>query len=321
MWDRILCLSGGIDSTIAYFKENKPQTIFFDTGTYSDAEKEAVLRIAPHTIIDKSLDFSNIKVDESGYIPNRNFLFAARASQYSNEIIIAGMKDDLVSDKTPEAFEAMSKVLTKISKDAYQINVTSPFWDMTKAEAVAEFLDADDTASEVLINTFSCYTPKDGKECHTCPACFRKWNALWENKIITPFYNIELMDKYYNSALHEMYSEERNKSIMRCVADYKKANHVDKPATWCFDIDGVLTIETEGHDYAKRTPNRKMIARVNELHMVGHRIILHTARWGTDWTVTKAWLYKYGVAHDELILGKPKADFYVDDKMIEMEKV
>jgi len=79
------------------------------------------------------------------------------------------------------------------------------------------------------------------------------------------------------------------------------------------DIDGTLTIEKEGHDYARRTPNKKMIDRVNKWYEEGHIIMLFTARWESDRKITKQWLKDHRVFHHALILGKPSFDLYVDD--------
>lgn len=80
------------------------------------------------------------------------------------------------------------------------------------------------------------------------------------------------------------------------------------------DIDGVLTIETEGHNYKKRTPNWPMIRWVNKKHFLEqHRIILFSSRFEEDRAVTEEWLQEYSVYHDQLILGKPKFDLYIDD--------
>jgi 7-cyano-7-deazaguanine synthase in queuosine biosynthesis len=83
------------------------------------------------------------------------------------------------------------------------------------------------------------------------------------------------------------------------------------------DIDGILTIETHGFGkkyYPKRTPNKYNIDTLWDLRRRGYKIILHTARFFTDRKVTEAWLKKYKVPYDKLILGKPQAELYIDDK-------
>ena len=93
-------------------------------------------------------------------------------------------------------------------------------------------------------------------------------------------------------------------------------------ATYCFDIDGTLCSQ-ESKDYTLAEPNFSRIRRVNELFDQGHIIKLFTARGsksGIDWTeATRAQLSEWGIRHHELILGKPHADFYIDDKAIHSE--
>lgn len=92
--------------------------------------------------------------------------------------------------------------------------------------------------------------------------------------------------------------------------------------TYCFDIDGTLCDQQEG-DYSQAEPHRNRIHRVNSLFDEGHRIVLFTARGsksGIDWSeATRIQLEEWGLRYHDLILGKPHADFYVDDKAIHSE--
>lgn len=89
--------------------------------------------------------------------------------------------------------------------------------------------------------------------------------------------------------------------------------------TYCFDIDGTLCAQ-EKSDYALAQPFRNRIDRVNSLFDEGHRIVLFTARGsksGIDWRdLTVSQLGKWGVQYHELIMGKPHADYYIDDKAV-----
>lgn len=86
---------------------------------------------------------------------------------------------------------------------------------------------------------------------------------------------------------------------------------------YCFDLDGTLC-NTDGSDYEASTPKAHRIVLVNRLYNQGHYVKIFTARGGTsgrDWTeLTRSQLQEWGVLHHELILGKPAADIYVDDK-------
>ena len=86
--------------------------------------------------------------------------------------------------------------------------------------------------------------------------------------------------------------------------------------TLCFDIDG--TICTTDCDYSDAVPFLKVISEINKLHDSGTEIILFTSRGsksGKDWTsFTKNQVDSWGVKYDKLILGKPQADIFIDDR-------
>ena len=93
----------------------------------------------------------------------------------------------------------------------------------------------------------------------------------------------------------------------------------------CFDLDETLCT---GYPYEEARPLEGAIAVVNALKEEGHVIIIHTARrmgrrQGNIGKVIKEvgkltleQLDRWGVQYDEMVFGKPSADFYVDDKAI-----
>ena len=93
----------------------------------------------------------------------------------------------------------------------------------------------------------------------------------------------------------------------------------DSTKTVCFDLDGTLCTNTNGA-YDRAEPFPWAIERLNRLADAGHRIIVFTARGtatGIDWReTTEAQLERWGVRYDDLRLGKPSADVYVDDRAV-----
>lgn len=92
-----------------------------------------------------------------------------------------------------------------------------------------------------------------------------------------------------------------------------------------FDLDGTLCTNTEG-EYKDAKPLYERIAVVNSHYSAGDHITIMTAR-GMGRTnnnvdlakelfeeLTKKQLFDWGVNYHSLILGKPSADLYVDDK-------
>jgi histidinol phosphatase-like enzyme len=83
------------------------------------------------------------------------------------------------------------------------------------------------------------------------------------------------------------------------------------------DIDGTLTVETEGfgfNAYVSRTPNREAINMLNQLKENGYQIILWTSRFSEDKGITKQWLKAQGVKYDRIEFDKPFYDGFICDK-------
>lgn len=92
------------------------------------------------------------------------------------------------------------------------------------------------------------------------------------------------------------------------------------------DIDGLLTNETKGWDYSKRTPNEEALGGLKQLEREGKFIVLYTSRgtvpyengdmksYDKDLKDTKEWLKKFGVPYHKLKLKKPSYDWQWDDK-------
>ncbi len=88
--------------------------------------------------------------------------------------------------------------------------------------------------------------------------------------------------------------------------------------TFCIDIDGTLCTITTDQQYHKAVPKMDIIKAVNYLYDTGHHIKIFTARGmssGKDFKeITQTQLKKWRVKYHELIMNKPSADIYVDDK-------
>ena len=100
---------------------------------------------------------------------------------------------------------------------------------------------------------------------------------------------------------------------------------------YCFDIDGTICTPTIGRDYHLAEPFYDRIEIINELYEREHYIIYFTARgmgrFAGDpdagakasailFELTKEQLDSWGCKYHELILGKPHADYFIDDKGI-----
>ena len=99
--------------------------------------------------------------------------------------------------------------------------------------------------------------------------------------------------------------------------------------TYVIDIDGTICDWEEGRDYTLSQPFPQRIKDINDLYDEGHTVIYFTARgmgrFGGNvdkaveafYVITESQLDRWGCKYHKLILGKPSADYYIDDKGIE----
>lgn len=92
-----------------------------------------------------------------------------------------------------------------------------------------------------------------------------------------------------------------------------------------FDIDGVIATIAPDNNYESAEPNIPMIKLINKLYDMGNEIVIFTARGyvtGIDWSeVTRKQFENWGLKYHELHFGKPNADYYIDDKFIDMTEL
>jgi quercetin dioxygenase-like cupin family protein len=88
------------------------------------------------------------------------------------------------------------------------------------------------------------------------------------------------------------------------------------------DLDNTLC-KTENSDYINSSPIIERIKYVNELKTSDNHITIWTARGATSGIdhseLTKKQLTEWGVNYDELLMGKPNYDFYIDDKSFNVD--
>jgi len=89
---------------------------------------------------------------------------------------------------------------------------------------------------------------------------------------------------------------------------------------YCFDLDNTICATSSSKNYEESVPYRPVINKINSLKSEGSYIKIFTARGsgsGIDWSeLTKKQLKSWGVNYNELILGKPSFDIFVDDKSV-----
>ncbi len=97
------------------------------------------------------------------------------------------------------------------------------------------------------------------------------------------------------------------------------------------DLDGTITQDDAALSYADKKPNLAVIEQMRSYKDNGYTIVIHSARNMRTYSgsigkinvhtlpVILAWLDRYNVPYDEVLVGKPwcgTEGFYVDDRAI-----
>jgi hypothetical protein len=81
------------------------------------------------------------------------------------------------------------------------------------------------------------------------------------------------------------------------------------------DIDDTLMKTDKEYNLLKT--NKKLVDKINDLYYNGHTIVVWTGRHWDKLQFTIDQLIKIGVRYDTLLMAKPAADIYIDDKAIQ----
>lgn len=100
----------------------------------------------------------------------------------------------------------------------------------------------------------------------------------------------------------------------------KKFNPED--LVFAVDIDGTLCEEEKDNflRYEKVKPIKENIEKINLLSKK-NTIIIYTSRYIEDREDTKKWLKKHGVSYHRLVMGKFKADHYIDNDSLRVDEI
>jgi 7-cyano-7-deazaguanine synthase in queuosine biosynthesis len=164
----VVLVSGGMDSFLAAQEFPRSTKLFVDYGQpYLKMERRAVFKQFPDA---QEVTISGLPSLEKTYVPARNLALASLAVRFGSNIVLGATKSEMTHDKTPEAFEEMSNLLTKFSKK--RVRVLSPFWAYSKFEVALDYLESGGSW-KALTQTVSCYG-SSLKHCLKCNACLRR---------------------------------------------------------------------------------------------------------------------------------------------------
>lgn len=87
---------------------------------------------------------------------------------------------------------------------------------------------------------------------------------------------------------------------------------------YCFDIDSTILFSevNQQGDYYIKSVNFKLVEIINDLYQKGNTIIIYTARHWNHLLDTEKQLIAIKIKYNCLLMGKPYADFYIDDKSV-----
>ena len=80
------------------------------------------------------------------------------------------------------------------------------------------------------------------------------------------------------------------------------------------DIDGTICTEEKQFSRALAKPLEGAVDAIKRLKSEGHTVILYSARTWAEYEMTVDWLNNYHIPYDQLILGKPQGDVWIDDR-------
>jgi uncharacterized HAD superfamily protein len=82
------------------------------------------------------------------------------------------------------------------------------------------------------------------------------------------------------------------------------------------DIDGTICTEEKTFSRSMAKPIIGAKNTLDKLKADGHILILYSARSWNEYEMTLKWLNDNKIPYDQVILGKPIGDYWIDDRAI-----
>tara|TARA_B100001248_G_C27397534_1_gene466744 strand:- start:3453 stop:3755 length:303 start_codon:yes stop_codon:yes gene_type:complete len=82
------------------------------------------------------------------------------------------------------------------------------------------------------------------------------------------------------------------------------------------DLDGTICTEEKQFSRALAKVNPGAKKALDNLKEKGYTLIIYSARTWAEYELTIDWLNKNQIPFDQLILGKPQGDYWIDDRAI-----
>ena len=82
------------------------------------------------------------------------------------------------------------------------------------------------------------------------------------------------------------------------------------------DLDGTICTEEKQFSRSLAKVNTGAREALNLLKEKGFILIIYSARTWAEYEMTENWLKENKVPYDQIILGKPQGDYWIDDRAI-----
>lgn len=179
----IMLLSGGFDSYMVWRLLNRPPGLYFITGARVNkrelASIEKIKKAFPDADLRTVERFELGRYEKpSGYVPYRNLLFILYASlEAPGRDLIFGQIREWQTDKNRDFFNLAGKLVKDLGY--MHIKVYAPYDDMTRSDALKEYLERGFDPKELTRFTYSCLHGDD--QCGRCSSCIGRWIAMTNN--------------------------------------------------------------------------------------------------------------------------------------------
>ena len=306
---KVLLYSGGMDSWLIDKLWKPDVRLFFDIGTPNN-------KMELDNIMKNNIDVEIVQMDLSKFeqpnnnyfLPLRNLHFVVYAAHYGDEICLGATGSSTHKDKN-DVFATLSENVVNylLSEDESRIEnvrIILPYRNTTKTELLSLYLNQGGDIQKAYNETFSCYSPINGKPCMQCTSCMSKFTAFYNNGYQ---FDPETTDRFIKTV---------NSGKVPCKEDTiqlaKKLDHNVKVI--CVDFDNTVTSKSKYPVTGIIT--EQCIKKLNELHDKGYYLILYTSRIAKDFSDAIEICKAHKLPFDKYISGKPNADFYIDDKAL-----
>ena len=85
------------------------------------------------------------------------------------------------------------------------------------------------------------------------------------------------------------------------------------------DLDGTICTEEKTFSRSMATPLQGARETLKKLKDHGHTIIIYSARSWNEFEMTIKWLNDNKIPYDQVILGKPIGDYWIDDRAVNFQ--